>query len=54
MTVDQLIKKLSTMDKDKIVLIGDSDGVGWDNIGKVIEKSSTAIIVHDEHVLFEN
>ena len=44
MTVKQLINTLRKMPEDKIVVVSDSDGVGWDNIGEVIEGGSTVTI----------
>ena len=52
MTVEHLIRELSKMDKDKVVVI--SDGKGWDNIGSVKEFVSTVEISFDENTLFDN
>ena len=38
MTVNDLIERLQKLsDKDKIVLLTDPKGIGWDNIGEIIE-----------------
>ena len=52
MTVEHLIKELSKIDKDKIVVI--SDGEVWDNIGYVKECLSTVEITFDKNHPFED
>ena len=52
MTVEHLIRVLSEMDKNKVVVISDSKG--WDNIGLVKECTSTVEITFDENHPFEN
>jgi hypothetical protein len=52
MTVEHLIRVLSEMGKDKVVII--SDKIGWDNIGTVKEHTSTVEITFDENHPFDN
>jgi hypothetical protein len=54
MDVKQLIEKLSKIDGDKIVILTESDGIGWDNIGDVIEDTSTVKITMDGNAPFQN
>ena len=44
MTVEKLIKTLEEMPKDKLVVLTEPDGIGWDNVGQVIEDVSTVKI----------
>lgn len=53
MDVDQLIKALEKMPKDKIVIITQPDGVGWDNIGIIKEESSVVKIIMDGNSPFQ-
>lgn len=53
MTVKELIKSLEKLDKDKVVLLTDSDGIGWDNVGKVIEEECVVRITMDGHGIFQ-
>jgi hypothetical protein len=53
MTVKQLIEQLSILDQDKIVIITEPDGKGWDNIGIVIEQESDVAIRMDGNGLFQ-
>jgi hypothetical protein len=53
MTVKQLIEQLSKLDQDKIVIITEPDGKGWDNIGIVIEQESDVAIRMDGNGLFQ-
>ena len=54
MTVQELINTLQKLPKDKIVVLTDYEGIGWDNIGQVIEESSVIKITMDENHPFEN
>jgi len=54
MTVKELITALKKMPKDKIVVLTESDGIFWDNIGQVIEDSSTVNITMDGNHPFED
>ena len=54
MSVEELIKALEKMPKDKIVVLTEPDGIGWDNIGKVYEEGSTVKITMDGNHPFEN
>ena len=54
MTVEELIRKLETYPKDKIVVLTEPDGIGWDNVGKVIEDVSTVKITMDGNNPFED
>jgi hypothetical protein len=54
MTVEHLIKVLSNMDKDKIVVMTDPGGIGWGNIEKVIEEGSVVKIMEDDGGPFHN
>ena len=54
MSVEELIRALEKMPKDKIVVLTEPDGIGWDNIGKVIEEGSTVKITMDGNHPFEN
>lgn len=53
MTVLELIETLSKMDKDKIVIITEPNGIGWTNIGKVLEGECTIKIMEDDNGLFQ-
>jgi hypothetical protein len=52
MTVKELIKVLSEMDENKVVIISEPDQIGWTNIGKVIEEECQIKIVQDDSELF--
>jgi hypothetical protein len=54
MTVQELINALEKLPKDKIVVLTEPDGIGWDNIGKVIEDVSTVKITMDGNNPFED
>lgn len=54
MTVQELINTLEKLPKDKIVVLTEPDGIGWDNIGKVIEEGSTVKITMCEYHPFED
>lgn len=54
MSVEELIRALEKMPKDKIVVLTEPDGIGWDNIGKVIEDGSTVKITMDGNHPFED
>jgi hypothetical protein len=52
MTVQNLIEKLSDMDKDKIVIMTEPNGIGWTNISKVVEGECDVKIIEDDNGLF--
>ena len=54
MTVSELIKELEKCQKDKVVILTEPDGVGWDNIGNVIESLSNVKITMHGDPLFQN
>ena len=54
MTVKELIVALEKMPENKVVVLTEPDGVGWDNIGKVYEDGSTVKITMDGNHPFEN
>lgn len=54
MTVQELINALEKLPKDKIVVLTEPDGIGWDNIGKVIEEGSTVKITMDGNHPFKD
>lgn len=54
MTVKELITALEKMPKDKIIVLTEPAGIGWDNIGQVIEDGSTVKITMDGNHLFED
>lgn len=54
MTVQELIDALEKLPKDKIVVLTEPDGIGWDNIGKVYEEESTVKITMDGNHPFED
>jgi hypothetical protein len=54
MTVQELINALEKLPKDKIVVLTEPDGIGWDNVGKVIEDVSTVKITMDGNNPFED
>jgi hypothetical protein len=53
MTVKELIEQLIKCDQDKVVILTEPDGIGWDNIGLVIENVSTVKILMDGNGLFQ-
>lgn len=54
MSVEELIKVLEKLPKNKIVVLTEPDGVGWDNIGRVYEDGSTVKITMDGNYPFED
>jgi len=54
MSVEELIKVLEKLPKNKIVVLTEPDGVGWDNIGRVYEDVSTVKITMDGNHPFED
>ena len=54
MTVQELIKALEKLPKDKIVILTEPDGVCWDNIGKVYEDGSSVKITMDGENPFDD
>jgi len=53
MTVRELIKELSKIDGDKIVILTEPDTIGWDNIGRIIEDECEVKITMDGNGLFQ-
>ena len=53
MTVQHLIEVLSKMDKDKVVIMTGPNGIGWTNIGKVVEDKHDVKIIEDDNTLFQ-
>jgi len=54
MTVEELIEVLEEIPKNKIVVLTEPDGIGWDNVGQVIEDGSTVKITMDGNHPFED
>ncbi len=54
MTVKELIEQLKKCDEDKVVILTEPDGKGWDNIGIVIENVSSVKITMDGNGLFQD
>jgi len=54
MTVEDLIKSLEKLPQHKIVVLTESDGIVWDNIGRVIEDGSAVKITMDGNNPFED
>lgn len=54
MDVKQLISKLETLNPDKIVVLTEPDGIGWDNIGDVIDDIGTVKITMCGNIPFED
>jgi hypothetical protein len=54
MTVEQLIRTLEKLPKDKVVVLTEPDGVGWDNIGSVYVEGSVVKITMDGNQPFED
>jgi hypothetical protein len=52
MTVQELIDILSKIDGDKIIIMTEPDGIGWTNIGKIIEDECKVKIIEDDNELF--
>jgi archaellum biogenesis ATPase FlaH len=52
MTVKELIEQLKKCTQDKVVVLTEHDGKGWDNVGIVIENVSTVKITMDSNGLF--
>ena len=53
MTVKELIKKLSKLEMDKIVILEDGTG-GWSNIEELIDSSSTISILPEKYPVFSD
>ena len=53
MTVKELITELSKYNSDKVVVLTDPDGIGWTNIGIVVEDKSTIKITEDDYLPFD-
>ena len=54
MTVEELIRALEKMPKDKIVVLTEPDGIVWDNIGDVYSEGSIIKITMDGNHPFDN
>ena len=50
MSVEELIKVLEKIPKHKIVVLIDSENIGWSNVGTVIEDVSTVKIYSDDNI----
>jgi 5S rRNA maturation endonuclease (ribonuclease M5) len=53
MIVKELIEQLKKCDQDKVVILTEPDGKGWDNVGVVIETLSNVKITMDGNGLFQ-
>ena len=53
MNVEQLIKELEKLDKNKVVILTEPDGVGWDNIGIIIDDECVVKITMDGNGLLQ-
>ena len=54
MTVNKIIERLSKIiDRDKLVILTEPDGIGWDNIGEIIEEECVVKITMDGNGLFQ-
>jgi hypothetical protein len=53
MNVKQLIEQLQKCNPDKVVVLTDPEGKGWDNIGAVVENVSTVKILMDGKGIFQ-
>jgi hypothetical protein len=53
MTIKELIEQLKKCEQDKVVVVTEPDGKGWDNIGIVIENVSIDKITMDGDGLFQ-
>jgi hypothetical protein len=47
MTKNELIKALENFDGDDVVILMDSDGLGWTNIGEVKKDGACIAILED-------
>lgn len=54
MTVKQLIDKLKDMDQDKVVILSEPDGIGWDNVGLISDDGTLVKIHMDGNGLFQD
>lgn len=54
MTVNELIEELSKIDGDKMVILTEPDGIGWDNVGQIIEEECQVKITMDGNGLFQD
>lgn len=54
MTVQELINALEKLPKNKIVVLTEPDGIGWDNIGHIIESGNIVKITMDGNNLFDD
>jgi hypothetical protein len=52
MRVQELIDILSKIDGDKIIIMTEPNGIGWTNIGKIIEYECQVKIIEDDNDLF--
>jgi hypothetical protein len=52
MTVQELIDILLNIDGNKIIIMTEPNGIGWTNIGKVIEDECQVKIIEDDNGLF--
>ena len=54
MTVEELIEELSKIDGNKMVILTEPDGIGWDNVGQIIEEECQVKITMDGNGLFQD
>ena len=54
MTVEELIEELSKIDGNKMVTLTEPDGIGWDNVGQIIEEECQVKITMDGNGLFQD
>jgi hypothetical protein len=54
MTVKDLIKILEKIDGDKMIIMTDPDGIGWTNVGAVVEGECDVKIMEDGDGLFHD
>jgi len=52
MKVQELIDILSKIDGNKIIIMTEPNGIGWTNIGKIIEDECQVKIIEDDNDLF--
>lgn len=54
MTVNNIVEILSKIiDGDKGVILTEPDGIGWDNVGEIIEEECIVKITMDGNGLFQ-
>ena len=53
MTVNNMVEILSRIGGDKVIIITEPDGIGWDNVGEIIEEECIVKITMDGNGLFQ-